>query len=185
LVFKRENYLNKNKTEVLEVKNMDKKIIVLLLILGIMLSGCKISEEQTEEPVETGEQEEPIVEPEQEEIEEPEEPIEEEPAETIEPGEEKEEANATEPEKNIFKIEIDNLTLSQKDVTIERGTTVVWENKGGNVHKLTIYKQVHGLAQSPRLYKGDSFEYTFDEEGKYPYVCAIFPENIMGTITVE
>jgi len=33
---------------------MDKKIIVLFLILGIILSGCKIAEEQTEEPVETG-----------------------------------------------------------------------------------------------------------------------------------
>lgn len=163
---------------------MDKKIVVLFLILGIILSGCKITEEQTEEsiePVETEEQEEQVVEPEQEEIEEPEEPIEEEPAEVIEPEEETEEINTTELEEGIFKIEIDHLTLSQKDVTIEKGTTVVWENKESNKHKLTIY----GLVQSPILYQGDSFEYTFNEEGKYIYICAIFKKQIRGTITVE
>jgi len=162
---------------------MDKKIVVLFLILGIMLSGCKITEEQTEEPiiepVETEEQEtqEPVVEPEQEEIEEPEEPVEEELNETIET----EEINATEPEEGVLKIEIDHLTLSQKDVTIEKGTTVVWENKESNKHKLTIY----GLVQSPILYQGDSFEYTFEDEGKYTYICAIFKKQIRGTVTVE
>ena len=162
---------------------MDKKIVVLFLILGIMLSGCKITEEQTEEPiiepVETEEQEtqEPVVEPEQEEIEEPEEPVEEELNETIET----EEINATEPEEGVLKIEIDHLTLSQKDVTIEKGTTIRWENKESNKHKLTIY----GLVQSPILYQGDSFEYTFEDEGKYTYICAIFKKQIRGTVTVE
>ena len=158
---------------------MDKKIVVLFLILGIMLSGCKITEKQTEEPIGTGEQEtqEQVVEPEQEEIEEPEEPVEEELNETIET----EEINATEPEEGILKIEIDHLTLSQKDVTIEKGTTIRWENKESNKHKLTIY----GLVQSPVLYQGDSFEYTFEEEGKYTYICAIFKKQIRGTVTVE
>jgi len=156
---------------------MDKKIIVLFLILGIILSGCKIAEKQTEEPIGTGEQETPVVEPEEE----VEEPVEEELNETIEPEEETEDINATEPEEGIFKIEIDHLTLSQKDVTIEKGTTIRWENKETNKHKLTIY----GLVQSPILYQGDSFEYTFEEEGKYTYICAIFKKQIRGTITVE
>jgi len=124
---------------------MDKKIIVLFLILGIMLSGCKIAEKQIEEPIKT------------------------------------EEINATEPEEGILKIEIDHLTLSQKDVTIEKGTTIRWENKESNKHKLTIY----GLVQSPILYQGDSFEYTFEDEGKYTYICAIFKKQIRGTVTVE
>ena len=156
---------------------MDKKIIVLFLILGIILSGCKIAEKQTEEPIGTGEQETPVVEPEEE----VEEPVEEELNETIEPEEETEDINATEPEEGIFKIEIDHLTLSQKDVTIEKGTTIRWENKETNKHKLTIY----GLVQSPILYQGDSFEYTFEDEGKYTYICAIFKKQIRGTITVE
>jgi len=156
---------------------MDKKIIVLFLILGIILSGCKIAEKQTEEPIGTGEQETPVVEPEEE----VEEPVEEELNETIEPEEETEEINATEPEEGVLRIEIDHLTLSQKDVTIEKGTTIRWENKESNKHKLTIY----GLVQSPILYQGDSFEYTFEEEGKYTYICAIFKKQIRGTITVE
>jgi len=57
----------------------------------------------------------------------------------------------------------------------------VWENKENNKHKLTIY----GLVQSPILYQYDSFEYTFEDEGKYTYICAIFKRQIRGTITVE
>ena len=155
---------------------MDKKIIFLLIVVGIVLSGCQIAEEQTEEPVETEEQETLVDEPE-----EVEEPAEEELNETIEPEEETEEINATEPEENVLTIEIDHLTLSQRDVVIEKGTTIVWENKESNKHKLTIY----GLVQSPILYQGDSFEYTFDEEGEYTYICAIFKKQIRGTITVE
>ncbi len=151
---------------------MDKKIIVLFIILGIILSGCKIAEKQTEEPVVTEEQETQVVEPEQEVVE---------PIETIEPEEEVEEINNTEPEENLLTIEIDHLALSQKDVTIEKGTTIKWENKESYKHKLTIYN----LVQSPVLYQGDSFEYTFEEEGKYTYICAIFKEYIKGTITVE
>ena len=152
---------------------MDKKIIVLFLILGIMLSGCKIAEKQIEEPIKTEEQEtqEPVAESEQVGTETTEEQVE----------EETEEINATEPEEGILKIEIDHLTLSQKDVTIEKGTTIRWENKESNKHKLTIY----GLVQSPILYQGDSFEYTFEDEGKYTYICAIFKKQIRGTVTVE
>jgi len=168
---------------------MDKKIIVLFLILGIMLSGCKIDEKQTEETIETEEQEtqEPVgetgegagetVEEELNETTEPEGEL----NETVETEEETEEINATEPEENVLTIEIDHLTLSQKDVTIEKGTTIVWENKESNKHKITIY----GLVQSPILQQGDSFEYTFEDEGEYFYICAIFKKQIQGTITVE
>ena len=160
---------------------MDKKIIVLFLVLGIILSGCQIAEEQTEEPVETEEELNDTAETEEEteeiNVTEPEEGL----NETVEPEEETEDINASEPEKGVLRIEIDHLTLSQKDVTIERGTTVRWENKENNKHKLTIY----GLVQSPILYQGDSFEYTFEEEGEYIYICAIFKKQIQGTITVE
>ena len=160
---------------------MDKKIIVLFLILGVILSGCKIDEGQTEEPAGTGEEELNESEEETEEINvtEPEEGL----NETIEPEGETEEINATEPEENVFTIEIDHLTFSQKDVVIEKGTTVVWKNKESHKHKITVY----GLVQSQLLYQGDSFEYTFDEEGKYNYVCAVFKtkEGMRGTITVE
>ncbi len=158
---------------------MDKKIIVLFLILGIILSGCQIAEKQTEEPVGTGEEELNETEGETGEINatEPEEGL----NETIETEGETGEINATEPEENILTIEIDHLTLSQKDVVIEKGTTIVWENKESNKHKLTIY----GLVQSPILYQGDLFNYTFNEVGEYIYICAIFKKQIRGTITVE
>jgi len=91
-----------------------------------------------------------------------------------------EEPEEDEEEEGVFKIEIDHLTLSQKDVTIEKGTRVVWENKESNKHKINIY----GLVQSPILYQGDSFSYTFNEVGEYTYICAIFKNEIRGTISV-
>ena len=162
---------------------MDKKIIVLLLVLGIILSGCKIDEGQTEEPVGTGEEElnktiETEGETEEINATEPEEEL----NETIETEGETEEINATEPEENVFTIEIDHLTLSQKYVTIEKGTTVVWINKENHPHIIAPH---HGDFRSPRLEKGDSFNYTFDEIGEYTYICAIFKSYIRGTINVE
>ncbi len=144
---------------------MDKKTIVLFLVLGIILSGCKIDEGQTEEPVGTGEEElNNTGETGEINITEPEEGL----NETVETEGETGEINITEPEEKVFTIEIDHLTFSQKDVVIEKGTTVIWENKESHKHKITIY----GITQSSLLYQGDSFEYTFDEEGKYNYVCA-------------
>ncbi|NQU82977.1 MAG: hypothetical protein HQ539_03435 [Parcubacteria group bacterium] len=162
---------------------MDKKIIVLFLVLGIILSGCQIAEEQTEEPVETGGEElNDTAETEGEtgeiNVTEPEEGL----NETIGPEEETEDINATEPEENVLTIEIDNLTLSQKYVTIEKGTTVVWINKENNPHMLAAH---YGEFRSPRLEQGDSFNHTFDEVGEYTYICAIFKTQIRGTITVE
>jgi len=161
---------------------MDKKIIVLFLVLGVILSGCKIDEGQTEEPIGTEEQEAPVVE--QEEV--AGETVGEELNVTIEPevelNETIEEINVTEPEEKVFTIEIDHLTFSQKNVVIEKGTTVVWDNQDSYKHKITVY----GLVQSPTLYEGDSFNYTFNEEGKYYFVCAIFKKYTKtGTIIVE
>jgi len=166
---------------------MDKKIIILFLVLGIILSGCKIDEGQTEEPIGTEEQE--TQEPVGETGEGAGESVEEEVNETTEPevelnetGETEEEVNATEPEENVLTIEIDHLTLSQKYVTIEKGTTVVWINKENHPHIIAPH---HGDFRSPRLEQGDSYNYTFNEIGEYTYICAIFQSYIRGTINVE
>ena len=156
---------------------MDKKIIILFLVLGIILSGCKIDEGQTEEPIGTEEQE--TQEPVGETGEGAGESVEEELNET---GETEEGVNATEPEENVFIIEIDKLTLSQKYVTIEKGTTVVWINKENHPHIIAPH---HGDFRSPRLEQGDSYNYTFNEIGEYTYICAIFKKQIRGTINVE
>ena len=162
---------------------MDKKIIVLFLIFGIILSGCQIAEEQTEEPIGTGEEElndtaETEGETEEINVTEPEEGL----NETIEPEEETEDINATEPEENVLTIEIDHLTLSQKYVTVEKGTTIVWINKENHPHMLTAH---YGEFRSPRLEQWGSFNHTFNDVGEYTYICAIFKTQIRGTITVE
>ena len=87
----------------------------------------------------------------------------------------------SETEGPVFVIEIKNLALSQKNIVIEKGTTVRWVNSGNNKHKITIY----GVTSSPILYKGDYFDYTFDEPGKYVFVSAPFSSYVKGTIIVE
>ena len=170
---------------------MDKKILALIVIILVFLSGCQIAEEQTEETIETGEEElNDTAETEGETVEinigeiveinitEPEEGL----NETIEPEEETEDINATEPEENVLTIEIDHLTLSQKYVTIEKGTTIVWINQESHPHMLAAH---YGEFRSPRLEQGDSFNHTFNDVGEYTYICAIFKTQIRGTITVE
>jgi plastocyanin len=88
----------------------------------------------------------------------------------------------TKPDEKVFTIEIDNLSLSQKYVTIEKGTTVVWVNKEDHPHVIAAH---YNEFRSPRLEEGDSYNHTFNEVGEYSYICAIFKTQIQGTINVE
>ena len=53
-----------------------------------------------------------------------------------------------------------------QDLTIAQGTTVCWTNSGNSVHTVTR----DGLFDSGDLFPGDTFSYTFDTPGTFPYV---------------
>ena len=136
-----------------------KQYILLLTILAILITSCAPVVE-----VEDAQPTEPIEEPE-ETTEEPEEVILEEP----------------EPDENIIEINPD--AFSPKEKTISKNTEIKWIKKDTRDYKIVCYLGGTRIIQSPNLKEGDSFIYTFLQEGKY--TCVTVPYGMRNIITVE
>ena len=76
---------------------------------------------------------------------------------------------------------IKNLTFDPFNITISVNTTVTWTNLDGVSH--TVTSDDVGLFDSGILSDGDTFQFTFVEEGQYFYACSIHPE-MHGMVTV-
>ena len=85
---------------------------------------------------------------------------------------------------NVVTIEIANLSVKPKEITISPGTTVIWVNKESAPHKIVAYDR---LFYGQRLQPGESYNFTFTKEGTHKYFDAIFAKNakLRGTITVQ
>ena len=64
--------------------------------------------------------------------------------------------------------------------TVPVGTTVEVRNNDSAPHSWT---STEGVFDSGTLAMSETFEFTFDEPGEYPFFCAIHP-SMTGTITV-
>lgn len=78
-------------------------------------------------------------------------------------------------------IDMVDMVFAQDDLEIAPGTTVRWVNKDPVAHTTTSND---GLWDSSFLLEGQSYEYTFEEAGEYPYHCTPHPEMI-ATIVVD
>ena len=80
--------------------------------------------------------------------------------------------------------DIANRKLS--DVTIPVGTVVLWSQLDAGSHTTTSGTPGNpsGLWDSGELARGDSFSYTFREEGSFPYFCKIHPDTMRATVQV-
>jgi plastocyanin len=65
-------------------------------------------------------------------------------------------------------------------LTITKGTVVKWVNNDPVTHLVT---SDNGIFESSSLNQGDSFTYTFQNAGSFPYHCHIHP-SMTGTIVV-
>lgn len=83
-------------------------------------------------------------------------------------------------EEQTVKVEIRGFAYSPAKVTISRGTTVKWTNYDTSAHTATKY----GAFDSGTLVKGDSWNYTFEQEGVFEYMCSFHP-YIRGTVEVK
>ena len=80
----------------------------------------------------------------------------------------------------IVTIIIEGMEFTPTNIDISNGTTVRWINEDSMSHTATSDE---GKFDSTSLEKGESFEFTFDETGSYPYHCN-FHTGMKGTITV-
>lgn len=75
-------------------------------------------------------------------------------------------------------ILIKNFSFVPKEISVAKGTTVVWSNRDSVTHDVT------SSLFSQDINPGESFSYTFAQAGEYPYHCDIHT-YMTGTITVQ
>ncbi len=72
-------------------------------------------------------------------------------------------------------------------IQVTVGTTVVWENADTTIHTVTSGTPEdgpNGVFDSDLISAGDSFEYTFTEQGREEYYCIVHPWMV-GSVDVE
>jgi plastocyanin len=75
------------------------------------------------------------------------------------------------------------------NLTVSVGTTIRWTNEDAIVHTVTSGSSdgavgvADGVFDSGFLNEGDTFTYTFEEAGEFPYFCTPHPW-MKGTVTV-
>ncbi|WP_299292991.1 plastocyanin/azurin family copper-binding protein [Nitrosopumilus sp.] len=73
------------------------------------------------------------------------------------------------------------------NLEIPVGSTVTWVNDDSvphNIQSMDLKGNVIQLFNSPPLETGDRFEFTFEDEGVYKYVCTFHPWRV-GMVTVS
>jgi plastocyanin len=77
-------------------------------------------------------------------------------------------------------ITIDNFAFSNDRLEVPVGTKVTWTNEDSTAHSVIADD---GTFESEALSTGDSFEFTFDKAGEFPYQCGFHP-SMKATIVV-
>lgn len=80
------------------------------------------------------------------------------------------------------RVGMDKNLYTPKVLKIKPGTTVEWVNDEKRTSHSVFFEQ-EGLAESDRMFPGESWKRTFDKPGIYPYRCGPHPE-MTGTIEV-
>ena len=79
------------------------------------------------------------------------------------------------------KVSISNFAFSPTDITVKKGTTVTWTNNDSVAN--TIEFETDDIPKSETLGNGQSFSFTFNDEGTFNYICGLHP-SMHGTVTV-
>ena len=78
-------------------------------------------------------------------------------------------------------VGIANFTFTPAELTVTRGTTVVFNNDDDIPHLVVASD---GSFRSKALDTGDSFSFNFAKAGEYGYFCALHP-HMVGKIVVK
>lgn len=78
-------------------------------------------------------------------------------------------------------IHIDNFTFGPETLTVAPGTTVTWINRDDIPH--TVVAQAK-LFRSKTLDTDESYAFTFEAPGEYPYFCSLHP-HMTGKVVVK
>ena len=66
-------------------------------------------------------------------------------------------------------------------IRVAAGTTVTWTNSDNFTHSVAL----DGASDPLAIMKpGESASFTFDDPGRYPYVCSVHPQDMTGVVEV-
>jgi len=86
-------------------------------------------------------------------------------------------------------VKMSHIMFAPMELRISKGTKVTWVNDDEVEHFVNTDSHpahTHVLAFNSRgLKKGDTFQFTFNEPGAYPYHCSAHASTMTGMITVE
>lgn len=78
-------------------------------------------------------------------------------------------------------VTIQNMAFNPSTLNVQVGTKVMWINKDSATHHVVSDT---GVFDSGDLATGQSYNYTFNQTGSFPYHCSIHP-SMTGTIVVS
>jgi plastocyanin len=79
-------------------------------------------------------------------------------------------------------VVIKGFSFDPMEIEVASGTTVTWTNEDAAPH--TIKHNGDLFPESDELAQGETFSFTYDTPGEYPYICGIHP-YMKGTVTVS
>ncbi len=79
-------------------------------------------------------------------------------------------------------VVIEGFSFNPMDIEVAPGTTVTWTNEDSAPH--TVKDSGELFPESDDLAQGDTFTFTYDTPGEYPYICGIH-QYMKGTVTVS
>jgi plastocyanin len=85
----------------------------------------------------------------------------------------------------MMSVDIKLFTFKPKSLEVPVGTTVVWTNGDAIDHSVTdgTPEKLGGAFDSGFFNKGETFSFTFNKAGEYPYFCKRH-DFMRGTIKV-
>ena len=78
-------------------------------------------------------------------------------------------------------VKIDNFSFGPQVLEIAPGTKVTWKNRDDIPHTVV---STEGVFKSRVLDTDESFSFTFDKPGTYPYFCSVHPK-MTGQVVVK
>lgn len=90
-------------------------------------------------------------------------------------------ANTSASSASTLEAKIDNFAFTPKELTVKAGSTVDWTNKDDTPHTVT---SDNGVFASPVMDTDQSFHYTFQKPGKFPFHCKLHP-TMTGVVVVQ
>ena len=82
---------------------------------------------------------------------------------------------------NAVEVKIDNFSFGPQSITVSPGTKVTWKNRDDIPHTVV---STEGVFKSRVLDTDDTFSFTFDKPGTYPYFCSVHPK-MTGQVIVK